>query len=169
MTDDPELCYSLGAAEYMSKPIDRKRLAEIVRRLTRGNENAPVLIVEDDAVTRDLLVRTVTRAGFRAIETANGREALDRIATETPATILLDLVMPVMDGFEFLAEIRRRDAWREVPVVVVTAKELTPDEHDQLVSSVDRVLEKGSYDRQTLLSEIRRHLRGREGDAAKRV
>jgi signal transduction histidine kinase/DNA-binding response OmpR family regulator len=158
MTDDHELCTALGAAEYMSKPVDRKRLSEVVRKLARGSDNVTVLVVDDDAVTRELLVRTVTRAGFGAVEAENGVAALARLEEETPAAILLDLVMPEMDGFELLSRLRQHEVWRDIPVVVVTAKELTPEEHQELISSAERVLQKGSYDRETLLAEIRRHL-----------
>jgi signal transduction histidine kinase/CheY-like chemotaxis protein len=167
MTDDPELCHALGAAEYMSKPVDRSRLSAIVRRLAGRDGDALVLIVEDDAVTRDLLSRTVGRAGFRSVTAENGRLALERLEEETPAVVLLDLVMPEMNGFELLSRMRSHETWREIPVVVVTAKELTPEEHDQLVSSAERVLQKGSYDSDTLLAEISRHLRRSEpGDAS---
>ena len=158
MTDDQELCTALGASEYMSKPVDRQRLSQVVRRLIGHDHAGTVLVVDDDTVTRELLIRTVTRAGFEPLEAENGLAALAVLEGQIPSAILLDLVMPVMDGFEFLERIRQHEVWREIPVVVVTAKELTADERRRLVVSAERVLQKGSYDRSTLLLEIRRHL-----------
>ena len=160
MTDDHALCYALGAAEYMSKPVDRGRLAEVVRRLVGDTQDATVLIVEDDAVTRDLLVRIVSRAGLGVTEAENGLVALDRLEEAIPSAILLDLIMPEMDGFALLSRIRENERWRGIPVVVVTAKELTHLERERLASSADRVFQKGSYDKETLIAEIRRHLVG---------
>jgi len=158
MTDDPGLCHALGAAEYMAKPVDRSRLCSMVSRLVGRRRDALVLIVEDDAVTRDLLERTVSRAGFRCASAENGRIALARLAEETPAVVLLDLVMPEMNGFELLARMREHAEWSAIPVVVVTAKELTPAEYEELCSSAEQVLKKGSYDRASLIAEVRRHL-----------
>jgi signal transduction histidine kinase/DNA-binding response OmpR family regulator len=158
MTDDQEFSTALGAAEYMSKPVDRKRLAAIVRRLAGSTHEVEVLVVEDDASTRELLARTVAREGFGVVEAGNGIEALARLEESIPSAILLDLVMPEMDGFELLSQLRQDERFRSIPVVVVTAKELTAQERQQLLSSAERVLQKGGYDKETLLDEIRRHL-----------
>ena len=158
MTDDKELSTALGAAEFVSKPIDRQRLGEIVRRFAGTTVDASVMIVEDDADTRTLLMRTVAREGFQVVEAENGLDALAKLEEHAPAAILMDLIMPEMDGFELLARLREDERFREIPVVVVTAKELTQSEHQELVSSAERVLQKGSYDRGMLISEIRRHL-----------
>jgi CheY-like chemotaxis protein len=89
-------------------------------------------------------------------EAPNGRVALERVAANRPELILLDLMMPEMDGFEFLAELRRHEKWQAIPVVVLTAKDLTPAERQRLSGSVERVLQKGAYSREALVGEVRK-------------
>ncbi len=155
MIDEQNLGYLLGAADYLTKPVDRERLAAVLRKYRPGQGACPVLLVEDDEGTRQVLRRTLTREGWAVVEAANGREALERVAAERPGLILLDLMMPEMDGFEFLDELRRREEWRDVPVVVLTAKDLSPEEHRRLKGSVERVIQKGAYNREALLREVR--------------
>ena len=107
--------------------------------------------------------------GWRAIVTRNGREALAQMAREEPAIVLLDLMMPEMDGFEFLSEIRSAPRASTVPVVVVTAKELTADERKRLNGHVTTVLQKGNHSRDELLSEIASHLGNRFKRAGQKV
>jgi len=114
-----------------------------------------VLIVDDDAVMR-LLMRTILEAdGFAVVEAANGREALQQVGVRRPGAILLDLLMPEMDGFEFISVLRAMPEERDIPVIVVTAKELTPRDHEQLNGSMVRILEKGGAGRDTLLEDLR--------------
>jgi hypothetical protein len=87
---------------------------------------------------------------------ANGREALAAVAEATPRLILLDLMMPEMDGFEFVAKLREREGWRSIPILVITAKDVTPEERERLEGRVARILQKGGYGREDLLAEIRK-------------
>ena len=87
-------------------------------------------------------------------EATNGRVALERMAERQPDLILLDLMMPEMDGFAFLEALRQQDAWRSIPVVVVTAKDLTPEDRRRLNGYVERILQKGAYSHEELLREI---------------
>jgi CheY-like chemotaxis protein len=114
-----------------------------------------VLVVEDDADTRDMLRRMLTREGWAVTEATNGRVALERVAESQPELILLDLMMPEMDGFAFIEALRQQDAWRSIPVVVVTAKDLTPEDHRRLNGYVEQILQKGAYSREALLTEVR--------------
>jgi CheY-like chemotaxis protein len=102
-----------------------------------------------------MLQRMLEREGFTVTEAADGRAGLDRVAEQRPSLILLDLLMPQMNGFEFLAELQTRPEWRSIPVVVVTAKDLTAEEHARLSGQVSEVLRKGNYTRERLLSEVR--------------
>jgi signal transduction histidine kinase/CheY-like chemotaxis protein len=161
VADDQNLGYALGAADYLSKPIDRERLVAVLSRFAAPGSRTPVLVVDDQAETRQLLRRTIEKAGFPVVEAEDGRSALARVAEGAPALILLDLMMPVMDGFEFLTALRDREEWSEIPVVIVTAKDLTPDERKRIDGSVERVLRKGDFSRERLLAEVRRILPAR--------
>jgi signal transduction histidine kinase/DNA-binding response OmpR family regulator len=151
IVDDRNQGYALGAADYLTKPLDRERLTAVLNRYRR---DLPVLVVDDDAEFRGLLRRVLERDGRAVVEAADGRAALARLAEATPALIVLDLVMPEMDGFEFLGEFRRQERWRGVPVVVLTAKDLSAEERRQLNGHVQRVLEKASCSREALLAEV---------------
>ena len=156
LLDDRDLGYSLGASDYMTKPIDRDRLVSLLHKYRR-ERTAPgsVLLVEDDAVTREMLRRTLEREGWIVREAENGRAGLKKVAEQLPDLIMLDLMMPEMDGFGFVAEFRQRPEWRGIPVVVVTAKDLTPEDRLRLNGYVQKVLQKGAYNREALLSEVR--------------
>jgi CheY-like chemotaxis protein len=152
MLDDRNLGYALGAADYLTKPIDRERLVAV---LGRHRRDLPVIVVDDDANFRDLARRTLEREGYTVIEADNGRAGLDRLRETTPSVVLLDLMMPEMDGFDFVASIRANATWRSLPIVVITAKDLSPEDHERLNGSVTRVLQKGALSRDTLLGEVR--------------
>jgi len=144
----------LGATDYLTKPVDRDRLAAVLRRHCVDHQ-APVLVIDDDPSTRTMLRRMLEREGFAVAEAGDGRAGLARAAERRPAMVLLDLLMPEMNGFEFLAELQTRPEWRSIPVVVVTAKDLTAEEHARLSGQVAEVLRKGAYTRERLLSEVR--------------
>jgi CheY-like chemotaxis protein len=136
---------SLGAAEVMTKPVDRAELTSLLRSLLSCD--GPVLLVEDDLATRETVRNTIEKMGLSVAEVTNGRMALSWLAENpAPSLILLDLMMPEMDGFEFLDTFNSRADWRHVPVVVITAKQLTAVERGML--SVRTVIKKGgSIDR----------------------
>jgi signal transduction histidine kinase/DNA-binding response OmpR family regulator/HAMP domain-containing protein len=114
-----------------------------------------VLVVEDEATTRQMLRRTLEKEGWAVSEAENGRAALERVAENPPGLILLDLMMPEMDGFQFMDELRKNEAWRSIPVVVVTAKDLTAEDRLRLNGCVEEILQKGAYRREALLAEVR--------------
>jgi PAS domain S-box-containing protein len=150
-----EMGYVLGASEYLTKPIDRDRLAEVIDKYRPKDPGRVVLVVDDDNATRQVLRRTLTKQGWSVIEAENGRVALERVAAQKPSLIMLDMMMPEMDGFEFLAALRKDPASAATPVVVLTSKDLTPDERSQLTGNVERILQKGAYSREALLSEVK--------------
>jgi hypothetical protein len=112
-------------------------------------------VVDDDAGIRQLLRRILEEEGYSVVEAENGRVALERLSERVPGAILLDLMMPEMDGFEFLDALHGREAWQQIPVVIVTAKDLAAEERERLNGSVVRILQKGAYDREELLAEVR--------------
>jgi GAF domain-containing protein/CheY-like chemotaxis protein len=152
IVDDRNLGYALGASDYLTKPIDRERLVTVLKQHRRDR---PVLVVDDDAEVRQLLRRMLESEGFAVVEAENGRVALERLHGESPSLILLDLMMPEMDGFEFVAELRRHEGWRAIPVVVITARDLSRDDRERLNGHVEKILQKGTYDRDQLLAEVR--------------
>jgi len=154
IVDDKNLGFALGASDYMAKPIQRERLLAILDKYRRDNGHPHVLIIEDDPVTRQVMQRTLEVEGCVVSEAENGLVGLERVAEDRPDLILLDLMMPEMDGFGFIAELRKTPVWRSIPIVVVTAKDLTEEEWRQLNGHVERILQKGAYTRDQLLREV---------------
>ena len=150
--------YSLGAADYLVKPIDHDRLTAVLRDLCGAPPSRRILVVEDDEVMRAVIQRGLERDGWAVAPARNGRVALARLAEMLPDAIVLDLLMPEMDGFEFLAELRAHAAWRDIPVIVVTAKDLTEEDRRRLNGEVARIIQKGASDPNTLMREVARFL-----------
>jgi len=155
MIDDRSRGYSLGAVDYLTKPVDREQLHKVLSRYSSAGDAHPVLLIEDDIKTREIMARTLNKAGWTVSEAGNGQEALDLMESNQPRLILLDLMMPVMDGFEFLAAMRERAEWRHIPVIVITAKDLTEIDRDRLAGMVEEVVEKRGYTRDQLLERVR--------------
>jgi CheY-like chemotaxis protein len=155
IVDDRNMGYALGATDYLTKPIERERLSAALAKYRRDGSTPTVLIVEDDAGIREMLREMIKRDGFATEEAENGRVALGRLSSERPALILLDLLMPEMDGFEFVEEVRKHPDWRSIPIVVVTAKNLDQADRLRLNGYVEHILQKGAYGRDELLSEVR--------------
>ena len=153
--DDKNKGYALGATEFVTKPIDRQRLRTILaQHHAQVVETRQALVIEDDPDTRSWLIRILRDEGWTVLEAENGREALARLADAMPDIVLLDLIMPEMDGFEFLDEVRHHPSWRRLPVIVVTAAELSAADHERLNSSVLKVLHKAGVSREALLAEL---------------
>ncbi|MGH6929115.1 MAG: response regulator, partial [Dongiaceae bacterium] len=168
---DRGLAFSLGASDFMTKPVDRVALTSILRRYLSNGANGPIFLVEDDPATRDATRRVLEKLGLAVAEAGNGLEALRWLDGHAPpALILLDLMMPVMDGFEFLEEVQRRPHLRNVPVVVLTAKQLTPEEIDALTGRTQRIMTKQSTSNVELAAAIRNCVRRRPaGEPAARA
>jgi signal transduction histidine kinase/DNA-binding response OmpR family regulator len=143
IVDDRRRGFKLGASEYLTKPIDWQRLGVILQKYVERGCTAPVLVVDDDPDNRALTRGYLTRAGWNVIEAENGLVALERFRENRPSLILLDLMMPVMDGFQFLEELNRSGQRDGVPVVVLTAKDLTEEDRARLNGGVARILQKG--------------------------
>ena len=104
---------------------------------------------------RDITARLLTKGGCDVQVAENGRVALDLLALHTPSLIVLDLMMPEVDGFDFLIALRRQPAWQTIPVVVVTAKEITDEDRHRLNGSVKRILQKRGSHRDDLLAAVK--------------
>jgi signal transduction histidine kinase/DNA-binding response OmpR family regulator/HAMP domain-containing protein len=155
IVDDHDFGYSLGVADYLTKPVDRERLLSIITRYQHGASASSVLVVEDDPGTRQMFVRMLEKEGWKVTEAENGRAALQQMERSRPNLVMLDLMMPEMDGFEFIVEMRKQEAWRQIPVLVVTAKELDPEDHMRLTGYVQKILQKGAYKKEELLGDVR--------------
>jgi signal transduction histidine kinase/CheY-like chemotaxis protein len=159
MVDGQDMGRVLGAADFLPKPVDRERLASVVRRYRGARHPAPALVIEDDPAARELLRRGLEQDGWRVELAGDGREGLRALERELPDVILLDLMMPEMDGFQFAEVFRQRPEWSRIPVVVFTAMSLTPADRDRLKGSVERVVQKGGYSQEAFLAALKGVLR----------
>jgi PAS domain S-box-containing protein len=162
VVDERNLGFALGASDYLTKPIERDRLLRVLHKVGRGRPEAGarrVLVVEDDVATRAALRRAMEREGWDVVEAEHGRAALQRMAERAPDLVLLDLMMPEMNGFEFLEALRERESWRTIPVVVITARELSDDDRRRLNGGVEQVVAKGGRGLDALAAAVREHVR----------
>jgi CheY-like chemotaxis protein len=154
VADDKNLGFALGATDFLIKPIEWDRLITILEKYSPKLASSRILVVEDDPATREMFRRAAENHGWKVTEAENGLVALERIRQEMPGVILLDLMMPEMDGFTFMEELRRQPEYRQIPVVVITAKDLTDEDRRRLNGHVIQILQKGGYSTQKLLDEI---------------
>ncbi|MFG6096470.1 response regulator [Leptothoe sp. ISB3NOV94-8A] len=153
IVDDRPMGHSLGAADYLTKPIDRKRLLSVLETHLSDQTSPTILVVEDDVNAREIMGRFLQRQDWTVELASNGREALQYLDDNLPNLIVLDLMMPEMDGFEFIQVLRQNSEWQNIPVIVVTAKALTASDQQQL-DGVARVYQKADLNRQELLTEL---------------
>ena len=154
MVNNREMGFSLGVDDYMLKPIDRSDFVSTLRKYCTRHESPTVLVVEDDLPTREMLRASLERENFTVVEAGNGIEALAQLETMRPALILLDLMMPEMDGFQFTREMRSRPELRDIPILVMTAKDIDNEDRARLDGEVSLILQKGASGREELLAEI---------------
>jgi PAS domain S-box-containing protein len=154
MVNNREMGFSLGVDDYMLKPIDRSDFVATLRKYCNREDKPTVLVVEDDLVTREMLRASLEKEHFTVAEAGNGVEALQLLSKLRPALILLDLMMPEMDGFQFTREVREHPEWRDIPILVMTAKDIDGEDRALLDGQVSRILQKGACAREELLAEI---------------
>jgi CheY-like chemotaxis protein len=167
IVDEQRRGIALGAAGYLTKPIDRERLVKILSRHRSADGPSEVLVVEDDEAHRQLVRAILGAQGWVVREAANGRLALDALAAKLPDILLLDLMMPEMDGFQLVAALQANPAWRDIPVVVVTALDLTAEDHRRLNGGVERVLSKNSFAPAELMARVGKLLLEVKGQAGR--
>jgi signal transduction histidine kinase/CheY-like chemotaxis protein len=155
--DETNKAFSLGASDYLTKPVDRSRLVKVIRRLQR-QDNRRVLVVEDDVDTQMIMTKWLRDEGWEVHSAVNGLEGVQAFLKHNPGLIILDLMMPTMDGFEFLDQIRRQPNEVDASVVVVTAKDLTGEDLERLNGSVQSIIQKGDHGIDSILNEIKRLL-----------
>ncbi|WP_170783173.1 hybrid sensor histidine kinase/response regulator [Ruegeria lacuscaerulensis] len=152
--EDRKRGLSLGASEYLDKPIDTVALLKALKEHCPTQPTPTVLVVEDEVATRELICRVLGREGWQIDEAVNGLDALQRLSQSVPDVILLDLMMPEMDGFEFLAGMKKNPDWKDIPVIIVTAKTLSSEDRIRLNGSVDTLIQKGGDEIETILAQL---------------
>lgn len=164
--DDRKRGFSLGACDYLLKPVEPEQLVAVVRRSVTP-ASGEVLIVDDDAATRELVARSLRRVGFSTADAESGDEALVRIRVNPPALLVLDLLMPRVDGFEVIRQMRSEG--RTTPVVVLTGKVLTAEEERTLRAGFVQIVTKGGFAIDQVVCEAKRALVQRRTVEAKRL
>jgi len=155
IVENRALSFGLEAADCLVKPVSRERLLEVLRRHAPGDREAPVLIVDDEPDARALVAEVLGTAGIPCVEVASGEEALAAIAKRRPRLVVLDLMMPGMDGFAVLEHLAADDELRALPVVVLTAMTLTGADEARLKQGAKLVLDKAAVDPERLLAQLR--------------
>lgn len=152
---------ALGATDYLTKPVHLKQLSMILDKYNlripyaaQASQDHTVMLIEDDYILRTAMADVLTHKGWKVLQAENGQIALERLKKEKPIFILLDLEMPVMDGFEFLTHLRQHQEWQTIPVIVLTASPLSAEQHAQLNQHVETIFRKESYDKEELLNYI---------------
>ncbi len=143
-----------GASIFIRKPIERQQLFAVLERTSTSTPPGRVLVVDDDEDALDLVVAMIEDSGYEIQTARNGREALDEIARARPNAIILDLMLPEMDGFEVVHRLSLNADWREIPIILITARDLSHEERRALDSGTIRIIQKGSFTRDELLAEI---------------
>jgi len=158
MVDEKNTAYSLGATSYLSKPIDWEKLVETVNKTVRRAGRDCILVIDDDADARKLARLVLENEGYSVLEAENGYLGLMRVAERKPSVILLDLLMPNMNGHEFLNELALNERWQDIPIIALTAMELDEQERQSLENRVSMIIQKGAYSIDHVLKAVRKIL-----------
>jgi hypothetical protein len=154
IVDEAHRGIALGAAGYLTKPIDRDKLLALLAAYRRDERPATVLVVEDDENQRQAIRTILGSRGWTVQEAANGRVALDTLESGLPDVILLDLMMPEMDGFEVVAALQANPTWRDVPVVVVTSLDVSAEDRRRLNQGVRHIVSKSATSPTDLMGRV---------------
>lgn len=157
MIDNKPLAMSLGAIDVMPKPVDSKALLQRVQTAVTSRDQY-VLVVDDNKDYAVALKELLETEGFKARVANSGEEAIKILKEAVPAVIFLDVVMPGMDGFQVVRRLQGNEAWKKIPVVILSGKELTDKERDMLQSHIKDVLNKEEFNKEAIASTIKRIL-----------
>ena len=159
ITDEKQRAFALGAAGYLMKPIDRMQLFNLLAPWRAAAGPTRVLVVEDDPDQQRAIGVALAQPNWQVVEATNGRIGLDKIRESIPDVIILDLMMPEMDGFEFMSNLQANGDWQHIPIFVVTALDLNERDRSRLNGGIEKILRKGNFSTCDLVSQIRAVLR----------
>ena len=145
MLDERNFGLAIGASEYLLKPVSKEKILQVLERYKHKSSHKYILLVDDNPDLLDMASRAIQKAGWKVQTAENGKSALSMVECEPPSIIFLDLMMPVMDGFEFLAVFQNREEWKHIPIVIITSKDLMAEERQQLKGVVKKVIQKGDF------------------------
>jgi signal transduction histidine kinase/DNA-binding response OmpR family regulator len=152
---DKNIGFTLGAAEYLTKPVDWDALSDAIKKIIRkSSQPARIMVIEDEEPVRDMVSSMLKKEAWHVIEADNGQVALDKLEEDLPDLIILDLMMPVMDGFEFLQKIKQDDRYNNIPIIILTADDINNDEKRYLEDSVTSIIQKSGVHKDQLMTEI---------------
>jgi len=154
IADEQRRAFTLGAAGYLTKPVERTQLLKLLTPWQAAARPTRVLVIEDDPAQLSFITAALTTPDWQVVEATNGREGLQRMQEALPDVIVLDLMMPEMDGFEFMATLQANVAWQNVPVFVVTALDLTEQDRLRLNVGIEKILTKTNFSTRDLLARI---------------
>jgi CheY-like chemotaxis protein len=158
LMEEKDQDFALGASDYLTKPIDREHMRRTLNKYRSQQSIQQVLVVEDDPDARDLIERAVADLEWQVSTAANGQLALERMVEHRPDLIFIELMMPEMDGFEFVLRMRQNPDWHAIPIVVITAKDLNQEDRTRLNGHVQNILQKGAFSRSELHEKVRRQV-----------
>jgi len=164
MVDQEKVGFALGAADYLIKPIRKPVLLEAIRKHVppQGNDDSEILLVDDDPRTLEMLEETLRSAGYETQSVQSGARALEVLSSKLVSAVLLDLLMPGMDGFEVIRHVRQEATLKELPIFVMTGKSLTPEESALLARDTQALLQKNGSWQQQLIAEVGRVVQDRK-------
>jgi signal transduction histidine kinase/DNA-binding response OmpR family regulator len=164
IVDQKQVGFALGAADYLIKPVRKPALLDAIRKHvpSPGDDDSAILLVDDDANALELLQETLHSAGYETQGVSSGARALEVLANKVVGAILLDLLMPDMDGFQVIRHVRGEPTLKELPILVMTAKTLSPDEIALLNRETQGLLQKDGSWKNQVIAEVGRVIRGRK-------
>lgn len=137
--------FALGAAEYLVKPVEREPLLEALARCAAAAGQRSVVVIDDDPVDADLVEAALAPEGWSVLRAAGGEEGVRLVRRERPSVVLVDLLMPEVDGFAVVERLRQDPVVADVPIVVLTAKEMTRADHERLSGRISFLARKGAF------------------------
>jgi signal transduction histidine kinase/DNA-binding response OmpR family regulator len=162
IVDQRQVGFALGAADYLIKPVRKPTLLNAIRKHVRlpADDDSAILLVDDDPKALELLGEVLRASGYETQAVRNGKRALEVLANKAVGAVLLDLLMPGMDGFEVIRHVRQEPTLKELPILVMTGKNLTKEEAALLSDQTQGLLQKNGYWQQQLIAEVRRVIDG---------